>query len=315
MGSHKHVKKKNQLANNLVTAQHSNKAIFTAMIGNTLIAIAKLIGFVFTSSSAMLSEAVHSFADSANQVLLLIGNKRALIRGNHKFNFGYGKEEFILSFLVAIILFMFGAIFAIYEGIGQIIHPKIIRDVGWVLTILIFASTVEGYSLLQAYKAKKSKDNFFTYLRKTSDSATVVVIIEDTAALIGLVFSFIFILLAYLVNPIFDGIGAIITGVILGTLALLLAFELYKLLAGESISATETYKNRQLIRKQCRNIEQINFIKSMIIGNNKYLIIVSIDPFDSDNGEDVQNLSKQIKSLILEKYPTSEVFVDFSAIE
>lgn len=293
---------------------HNSKAILTAMIGNMLIAVAKLLGFVFTASSAMLSEAVHSFADSANQILLLIGNKRALIRGNHKFNFGYGKEEFILSFLVAIILFMFGAIFAIYEGIHQIMHPKEIKNIVWVLAILLFAIIVEGYSLIQAYRARKTKENFFIYLRKTSDSATVVVIIEDTAALLGLGLSFIFILLAYTIDPIFDGVGAIATGVILGALALLLAFELYKLLAGESLSATETYKIRQLISKNCRNIEQINFIKSMIIGNNKYLIIVSIDPFDSDSGEDVQNLSHKIKELITKQYPTSEVFVDFSDI-
>jgi cation diffusion facilitator family transporter len=294
---------------------HTSKAILTAFIGNLSIALAKLIGFLFTASSAMLSEAVHSFADSANQILLFVGNKRALIRGNHKFNFGYGKEEFILSFMVAIVLFMFGAIFSIYEGIHQILHPQQIRNVGWVLAILVFAIAVEGYSLLQAYKAKKSKDGFFKYLRKTSDSATVVVIIEDTAALLGLGFSFIFILLAYLINPVFDGIGAVTTGVILGLLALLLAFELYKLLAGESLSAAETYKLRQLISKNCTNIEQINFIKSMIIGNNKYLIIVSIDPFDSDSGQDVQDLSQKIKHLIGKQYPSSEVFVDFSELQ
>ena len=117
-----------------------------------------------------------------------------------------------------------------------------------------------------------------------------------------------------MINPIFDGIGAVTTGIILGLLALLLAFELYKLLAGESLSATETYKLRQLISKNCRNIEQINFIKSMIIGNNKYLIIVSIDPFDSDSGQDVQDLSQKIKFLIGKQYPSSEVFVDFSEL-
>lgn len=293
---------------------HTNKAIFVALGANLLIAISKLIGYFFTMSSAMFSEAVHSFADCFNQILLLIGSKKATKLANHKYQFGHGKEEFLYSFLVAIILFSFGSLFAIYEGVHHIIHPEPIKNVSIVLVTLLFAFIVEGYSLLQALKVKGKNISYLSYIKKTTDSSSVVVLIEDTAALVGLGFTFVAILLAVTVNPIFDGIGALVTGLILGVLSIILALELGKLLKGEGLSQSETFKLKMLINKT-KLVQQVNAIQSMVIGRDKFLIIVSVDPFDSDSGLDIENISETIKQLILKEFEEALIFVDFSNLK
>lgn len=293
------------------------KTILIAFSSNLLIAVSKFIGFMFTRSASMLSESIHSLADCANQILLLVGHFRANKKSDAKFNFGYGREEFLWSFLVAIILFSLGSVFAIYEGIKHVINPEKLEHLPVVLIILAVGIILESYSLFHAVKeANEEKKNttFIKYIKKTSNASNIVVLIEDFAAIIGLSGSFIFILLAYFINPIFDGIGAIFTGVILGFLSIFLAMELGNLIKGESLPQKETYEIKTLILKKGL-VENINGIYSTIIGNDKYLIVVSLDPFNSDNGFDIEEISRVIKDLIKEKYDDSIVFVDFSRNE
>lgn len=293
----------------------SNKAVIISLIGNLSIAALKVGGFLLTKSSAMLSEAVHSFADSGNQVLLLIGAQRAKKKSDHRFNFGYSPQEFLFSFIVAIVLFSLGSLVSLYEGIEHIIHPESIHNIGIVLVLLFCAIAVEGYSLWEGLKSKPKGESLYSYLKKTTDSTTAVVVIENYAALVGLVASFVCLLLAYYVHPIFDGIGATFTGVVLGCLSIFLAVELSHLITGESLSRADTYKINLLIKKHCGGIEKINYIYSRVNGNNEYIFIVSIDPLNSDNGKDIEDISHKIKQLVLAKYPTSKVFVDFSKEE
>lgn len=297
-----------------MSSHSSKKAIFTAFFANLLIAISKLIGYLVTFSSSMLSEAIHSFADCANQILLLIGSHRASKAADSKYHFGHGKEEFLYSFLVAIILFTFGAIFSIYEGVHHILHPEKIKNVSVVLITLFFAFFLELYSLYQALKAKGSDVPLLKYIQKTTDSSSVVVLIEDSAALVGLGFSFTAILLAYFVNPIFDGIGALITGLILGWLSIVLAIELGKLLKGEGLSLADSYKVKSNVLK-LDLVETVNSVQSTVIGNNKYLILVSVNPYDFSNGKEVEEISQTIKDSVLVLYPNSLIYVDFANIE
>lgn len=290
---------------------HSNKAILTALGTNFLIAISKFIGFLITFSSAMLSEAIHSFADCANQVLLLIGSHRSKKKADSKYHFGHGKEEFLYAFLVAIVLFVFGAGVSIYEGIQHIIHPEKLKNVSVVLITLFVAFFLEMFSLYQALKVKGKDISLLKYIQKTTDSSTVVVLIEDSAALIGLGFSFVFILLAHFVNPVFDGIGALVTGLILGLLSILLAVELGKMLKGEGLSQAATYQLRSSISK-LGIVECVNSVQSTVIGNDKYLILISVNPYDFINGKDVENISKKIKKIVLESYSKSLVYVDYT---
>lgn len=297
-----------------MSSHSSNKAIITAFGANFLIAISKLVGYFVTFSSSMLSEAIHSFADCINQILLLVGSHRAKKSADSKYHFGHGREEFLYSFLVAIILFTFGAAFSIYEGINHILHPEKIHNVLVVLVTLFIAFFLELYSLYQALKIKDKNQSYLEYIKKTTDSSSVVVLIEDTAALVGLGFSFTAILLAYFVNPVFDGVGALITGLILAWLSIILAIELGKLLKGEGLSQPQTYKLKTQILK-LKLVEKVNSIQSTVIGKNKYLILVSVDPFDFDNAKDIENISEKIKLVLKESYTNSIIFVDFQNID
>lgn len=291
------------------------KTILIAFLSNFLIAASKFVGFLFTQSASMLSEAIHSFADCGNQILLFIGNKRSSKQNDKKFNFGYGREEFLWSFLVAIILFSFGAIFSIIEGIKHVLKPEKLENLPVLLIILAIGILMEGYSLSHALKEANTDKNFkkfglIKYIKRTSNASNIVVMIEDFAAIIGLSSSFLFILLSYFLNPIFDGIGAIITGLILGSLSIFLAIELSNLIKGESLTEQETFNLKKLIlNKKC--VENINGVYSTIIGNNKYLIIISVDPYDFDNGINIEKISENIEKLVLNIYPDSSVFIDF----
>lgn len=293
---------------------HTSKAIFVALLSNLLIAIAKLFGFFITKSASMLSESIHSLADCANQILLFIGLSRSKKLANSKFNLGHGREEFLWAFLVAIILFTMGSLFSLYEGILHIMHPQPLENLTVILVVLLIAILLEGYSFLQALKSKKSGQSLLTYLRKTSDSASAVVLIEDFAALIGLLSSFVFILLAKFVHPIFDGIGATVTGLVLGVLSIVLAIELGNLIKGESLPEIDSGKIKMLVKKE-NIVESVNSVESTIIGNNKYLIIVSVDPYGSDNGYSIEKISKRIKEIVNLLLPNSKVVVDFCRSE
>lgn len=293
------------------------KTILIAFATNLLIAMSKFIGFIFTKSASMLSESIHSLADCANQILLLVGYFRSNKKSDTTFNFGYGKEEFLWSFLVAIILFSLGSLFSIYEGIKHVINPEKLEHLPVILIILFVGIILEGNSLYYAFKEinverSKNKLGLIKHIKKSSNASNLVVLIEDSAAIAGLIGSFVFILLAYFVNPIFDGIGAIFTGLILGVLSVFLAIELAQLIKGESLSAKETFILKTLILKE-KFVENVNYIRSMIIGNDKYIIIVSVDPFNSDNGYEIEEISSKIKQIVKEKYNESDIFVDFSS--
>lgn len=286
------------------------KPILIALISNILIAICKFFGYVITGSASMLSESIHSLGDCGNQLLLIIGKHRSEKQADFKFNFGHGKEEFIWSFLVAIILFSLGSIFSCVEGIKHIITPTKLENIFLVIGILFIGICLEGFSLYHALKETNNK-NIFKYIKQSSNSSNLVVLIEDFAAITGLTFSFIFILMAYFINPIFDGVGALTTGIILGALSIILAIELANLIKGESLSQKETYQIKSMIIKE-KLVENVNGIFSTIIAKEKYLIIVSVDPHNSDNGYDIEYISQKIKTIIKEKYPNATIFVDFS---
>ena len=200
------------------------------------------------------------------------------------------------------------------EGLIHILHPQKLENLSIILVVLVIALSLEGCSFIQALKSKKENQTILEYLKQTSNSSSAVVLIEDFAALIGLTSSFLFILLAKFVHPVFDGVGAVITGLVLGFLSILLAVELGKLIKGESLPAIETGKIKMPIKK-ANLVESINSVESTIIGNNKYLIIVSVDPYDFDNGNLIEKVSKTIKDIILDILPNSRVLVDFSKSE
>lgn len=224
------------------------KAIVAALGANAGIAVAKFVGFFVTGSSSMLAEAVHSVADTTNQGLLLLGRKKSQRAATKEHPFGFGRERYFYSFIVALLLFTLGAAFALYEGIHKIQHPEELSSVLVAVGILIVAIGLETYSFRTAISESrkiKGELSWWGFIRQSKNPELPVVLLEDTGALCGLVFALFGVGLAALTgNPVWDGIGTVMIGLLLGTIAIILIVEMKSLLigegAGEGILATIT---------------------------------------------------------------------------
>ena len=217
----------------------SRKAIFAAFAANLGIAVAKLIGFVVTGSSSMLAESIHSLADTGNQALLMVGGKRSQRPRDDDHQFGYGRERFFYAFIVALVLFTLGAAFAVYEGIHKVLHPEVLESPSVAIVILLVAIALEGLSLRTAVteaRPLRGADSWGTFIRRSKSPELPVLLLEDIGALIGLGIAFVALMLAWKVDPVFDGVGTIAIGALLGVIAWVLAVEMKSLLIGESAS-------------------------------------------------------------------------------
>jgi cation diffusion facilitator family transporter len=215
------------------------KAILAAFAANLGIAVAKFIGFIFTSSSSMLAEAVHSLADTGNQLLLLLGARRASRPATAEHSFGFGRERYFWAFVVALVLFIGGATFAIYEGIEKILHPHELESPGWAFAILGVAMLLEGFSLRTAWREARHADvggvGMVRFVRQSRAPELPVVLLEDTGALIGLLLALAGVSLTLLTDqPVFDGVATLCIGILLALIAVTLAVEMKSLLIGES---------------------------------------------------------------------------------
>lgn len=216
----------------------STKHIVQSLIVNLAIAVAKGIAAFITGSGAMLAETIHSFADCGNQGLLLFGVKRSRKAPDASHPLGYGRALYFWSFMVALLLFSGGGMFSMYEGIHKIAHPEPIESVLIAVVILAFSLALEGYATLsnirEANKRRKGRP-FFQYLRSTKDSDFVVVMGENSAASIGLIFALIAVGLAHVTgDPRWDAAGSLAIGIVLIGVAVFLAIEVKSLLVGEA---------------------------------------------------------------------------------
>ncbi len=217
--------------------EHGSKAVMAALIGDLGIAIAKFIGFAVTQSSAMLAEAIHSSADSGNQALLLLGGRRSRKEATEEHQFGYGRERYFWSFVVALILFALGSAFAVFEGIEKIRHPHELENVIVALAILGFAICLEGWSFRTAVMESiplKGDLSWWQFIRRSRTPELPVVLLEDFGAMAGLTIAFSAILISKVTgDPVWDGIGTLIIGLLLGVIAIILVIEMRSLLIGE----------------------------------------------------------------------------------
>ncbi|MFF7158911.1 cation diffusion facilitator family transporter [Streptomyces sp. NPDC008139] len=220
-----------------MSASGGTRAIVAALSANLAIAVAKFVAFAFSGSSSMLAEGVHSIADSGNQALLLIGGKKAKRAANDEHPFGYGRERYVYAFLVSIVLFSVGGMFALYEGYEKIRHPHEIEHWYWPVGVLIFAIIAEGYSFRTAIKESnhtRGKQSWAEFIRRAKAPELPVVLLEDFGALIGLVLALIGVGIALATGDgVWDGIGTLCIGLLLITIALVLAAETKSLLIGE----------------------------------------------------------------------------------
>jgi cation diffusion facilitator family transporter len=221
-----------------VSTGGGNKAIVAAFLANLGIAIAKFVGFLITGSSSMLAESIHSAADTGNQALLAIGQRRAKRAPDELHQFGYGRERYFYSFVVAMVLFSLGSLFAIYEGIEKIRHPEHVESVEIAIAVLLVAVVLEGFSFRTAIAESnvlRGSSTWREFIRRAKVPELPVVLLEDFGALIGLVVALVALLLAWKVDPVFDGVGTLVIGFLLGIIAVVLAIEMKSLVIGEAV--------------------------------------------------------------------------------
>lgn len=221
----------------------SRTAIIAAFLANLGIAVAKFVGFAITGASSMLSEGIHSVADTGNQALLLLGGRRASKAADAEHPFGYGRERFFWSFVVAVVLFTLGSVFAVYEGIHKIRHPEDLESPAVAIVILVVAVVLEAVSLRTAVRESrplKGDATWWRFIRRSKVPELPVVLLEDTGALIGLVVALVAIVCSVLTgDAVYDGVGSVLIGLLLGVIAVFLCVEMKSLLIGESAGAAD----------------------------------------------------------------------------
>jgi cation diffusion facilitator family transporter len=294
---------------------HSNstKAVLVALLGNAVITILKFIAAFFTKSASMLAEAIHSSADCFNQIFLLLGNKRTKKDSDEKHPFGYGREEFFWAFMVAILLFFGGAAFSIYEGFHKLMHPEPIEHFWWAIAVLGISIIIEGKSFLVAYKEmrKTTDKNLYLAIKESIDINLIVILLEDAAALSGLVIAFLCTVLA-LYFPVFDSIGSIGVGLILCYVSYSLTNELRQLIIGESMARNDRNRIKEIVNS-FEIVGQFNRIKTMAMGRNNYMVIVSINIDDFCKGYNVEGSVEQMKLEIQNEFPqVNEIYIEIS---
>jgi cation diffusion facilitator family transporter len=262
-----------------MSASGGTRAIIAALVANAGIAVAKFVGFLVTGSSSMLAEAVHSVADTANQGLLLIGGKRAARAATPEHPFGYGRDRYFYSFIVALMLFTLGSVFAIYEGIHKIEHPEPLTSPLVAVIILVVAIALESYSFRTAVhesRPLKGTGSWWQFIRQAKVPELPVVLLEDTGALIGLVFALAGVGLSVLTGePVWDGIGTLCIGVLLGVIAIILIVEMKSLLIGEG--ATSPVLSTIVSKlEEGEHVERVIHIKTQYLGPEEMLVAAKI---------------------------------------
>jgi cation diffusion facilitator family transporter len=292
----------------------SKKVIIAALIGNTLISITKFGAAAMTGSSAMLSEGIHSLVDTGNQILLLYGIKRAAKPADADFPFGYGKEIYFWSFIVAILIFALGGGISIYEGLKHLQHPEPITNPLINYIVLGLAMLFEGAAWFFAFREfnrVKGKWGYIEAIQRAKDPSIFVVLFEDSAAMLGLVVAFIGIALSqYTGILIFDGLASIIIGLILVGTAIWLAYETKGLLIGESANQSVIRGIRDILQVSM-NIEHVNEVLTMHMGPDYILTNISVDFDDTMSADEIEKCVAEIDRSIKQQYPQiKRIFIE-----
>ncbi|MCS7481692.1 cation diffusion facilitator family transporter [Umezawaea endophytica] len=261
-----------------MSAGGGTKAIIAALVANAGIAVAKFVGFLVTGSSSMLAESVHSLADTSNQGLLLLGQKTSQRAATRNHPFGFGRDRYFYSFVVALMLFTLGSVFALYEGIHKLQHPEGLSSPMVAVVILVVAIGLETYSFMTAIKESKlikGNATWWQFIRQSKVPELPVVLLEDAGALIGLVLALIGVGLATITgDPVWDALGTISIGVLLGVIAIILIIEMKSLLIGEGASPAELDVLEAELAKG--KVENVIHIRTQYIGPDELLVAAKI---------------------------------------
>ncbi|HWH25336.1 MAG TPA: cation diffusion facilitator family transporter [Pseudolysinimonas sp.] len=286
------------------------KAVVAALLANTGIALAKFIAFLLSGSAAMLAESVHSLADSGNQGLLLLGGRRAKKVADTEHPFGYGRERYVFAFVVAIVLFSVGGVFSLYEGIEKIQHPHEL-ELPWIpLGVLLIAIVLESFSLRTAVRESnhtRGKQSWINFVRRAKQPELPVVLLEDVAALIGLVLALAGVGLTVLTgNPLWDALGTIAIGALLVLVAVVLGAETKSLLVGEGASSLDVQTIREVFNESTR-VESLIHMKTLYLGPDELLVAAKVAFAPRATAADVARAINELEKDIREKLPVARV--------
>ncbi len=283
-----------------------NRVILTALAANVGIAIAKFVAAAITGSSAMVTEGVHSLVDSTNHVLLLYGSKRSRKPADAMHPLGYGRELYFWSFVVAILVFSLGAGISLYEGILHIIDPEPTSDVTVAFVVLGVAAALESWSTWEAmreFNLARGSKNIFAAVRDTKDAPTLIVLLENAGALIGLAAAAAGIALAHWTgNPVWDGAASVVIGLVLGAIAMLLLFEAKGLLIGESADPELVAAIRACAEGHA-SVCAVHEVITVHHAPNMVVTVISADFDDSILAREVEQAARDIESAVSGKFP------------
>ncbi|MEZ3181561.1 cation diffusion facilitator family transporter [Streptomyces pimonensis] len=293
-----------------MSASGGTKAIVAALVANLAIAVAKFVAFIFSGSSSMLAESVHSVADSGNQGLLLVGGKRAQRRATPQHPFGYGRERYIYAFLVSIVLFSVGGMFALYEGYEKIKHPHELTNWYWPVGVLVFAIIAESFSFRTAIKesnALRGQRSWKEFIRHSKAPELPVVLLEDLGALVGLILALGGVGMALATgDSVWDGIGTLCIGVLLILIALVLAVETKSLLLGEAAGVEETRKIEAAV-VDGDTVTRIIHMRTLHIGPEELLVAAKIAVRHDDTATEIASAIDAAESRIRDAVPIARM--------
>jgi cation diffusion facilitator family transporter len=293
-----------------MAAEGSTRAVVTALAANLGIAVAKFVAAGITGSAAMLAEGVHSVADSGNQVLLLIGGRRARQAPSALHPFGHARERYIYAFLVAVVLFTLGGLYAMYEGFHKITDPHPLNSPLVALTVLLIAMALDGYALRTAVReANRTRGSrgWLQFVRRARAPELPVVLLEDSGALVGLTLALLGVGLTALTgNGVFDGTATLCIGILLAAIAVLLAREITSLLVGEAAVPEQIDKIDAALRST-PGVDQVIHLRTLHLGPDELLVAAKIGvPPDAD-GEDIAATIDDAEERVRRALPSARI--------
>jgi cation diffusion facilitator family transporter len=258
----------------------SRKAIAAAFLANLGIALAKFAGFAVTGAASLLAEAIHSVADTGNQALLFLGGRRARRRPTAEHPFGFGQERYFWAFIVALMLFSLGGLFAVVEGIDKLVHPHELESFPIALAVLLVAVVLEAFSFRTAARQAsevRGEASWWQYIRRSKSPELPVVLLEDTGALLGLFLALAGVSAAQVTgNSRWDALGSIGIGILLGVIAIVLATEMKSLLIGESASSNLDDAIRSAI-VDGTEVQRVIHLRTMHLGPDELLVAAKLE--------------------------------------
>jgi cation diffusion facilitator family transporter len=287
----------------------SRRAVIAAFLANFGIAIAKFVGFALTGAASLLAEAVHSVADTSNQGLLFLGGRRGQRPATPEHPFGYGRERYFWAFVVSVVLFLLGGLFALYEGVEKLRHPHEVESLPIAVAILLVAIVFESYALRTAVREAskvRGTESWWQFVRRAKAPELPVILLEDTGALLGLAFALSGVTLARITHePRFDAAGSLAIGALLVVIAVILAIEMRSLLIGESASPKVQAEITRAI-EDAREVRRIIHLRTLHLGPDELLVAAKVD-IDAPSVPDVAKAIDVIEARVRAAVPIARV--------